>query len=122
MLLCGIINELKKSTTNILSFFFCQAADSRINNATAVLRGLIYLLVKQQDSLISHIRDSYNAGGKPFEGENAWWALSNVFDSIIQDSSLQNTYLIVDALDECVTDLPRLLALIVQKSSKVDCL
>lgn len=117
MLLCGIINELKKSTGNLLSFFFCQAADSRINNATAVLRGLIYLLVKQQQSLISHIRDSYDARGKPFEGENAWSALSNIFDNIIQDPSLQNTYLIVNALDECTTDLPLLLALIIQMSS-----
>lgn len=115
MLLCGIIDELKKSTTNIVSFFFCEAADSRINNATAVLRGLIYLLVKQHNSLISHVRD--NAGGKPFEGGNAWWALLNTFNSIINDLSLQNTYLIVDALDECVTGLPLLLAFIVQKLS-----
>jgi hypothetical protein len=49
MLLCGIVDELNK-TTNIdelalLSYFFCQATDSRINNANAVLRGLIYMLV-----------------------------------------------------------------------------
>src|SRR5947207_3172301 len=50
MLLCGIIDELKKSIveTGLLSFFFCQGTDSRINNATAVLRGLIYLIVLQQ--------------------------------------------------------------------------
>jgi hypothetical protein len=49
MLLCGIINELEKSMveTALLSYFFCQATDSRINNATAVLRGLIYVLVDQ---------------------------------------------------------------------------
>ena len=47
MLLCGVVNELKKAIadTDLLSFFFCQATDARINNATAVLRGLIYLLV-----------------------------------------------------------------------------
>ena len=39
MLLCGIINELDKliPKTGLLSYFFCQATDSRINNATAVL-------------------------------------------------------------------------------------
>jgi hypothetical protein len=39
MLLCGIIDELKKSIikTDLLSYFFCQATDSRINNAIAVL-------------------------------------------------------------------------------------
>ena len=49
MLLCGIINKLKKSIakTDLLSYFFCQATDSRINNATAMLRGLVYLLVDQ---------------------------------------------------------------------------
>jgi len=37
MLLCGIINELKAaSDSSLLSFFFCQATDAGINNATAV--------------------------------------------------------------------------------------
>ena len=49
MLLCGITNELEKAiiasgNSRNLAYFFCQATDSRINNATIVLRGLIYLL------------------------------------------------------------------------------
>jgi len=118
MLLCGIINELEKSAINVrLSFFFCQATDSRINSATAVLRGLIYLLVKQQPSLISHIQDSYRDAGKQlFEDVNAWSALSRIFSSIIEDVNLNGVYLIIDALDECITDLGKLLQLIVQKS------
>ncbi|OBT63228.1 hypothetical protein VE03_07747 [Pseudogymnoascus sp. 23342-1-I1] len=120
MLLCGIIDELKKSTlvTGHLSFFFCQGTDSRINNATAILRDLIYLIVEQQLSLISHIQKKYDHAGKElFRDVNAWAALSDIFSNILQDPSLQNTCLIVDALDECVTDLPLLLALIVQTSS-----
>ncbi|KAF2189253.1 WD40 repeat-like protein [Zopfia rhizophila CBS 207.26] len=120
MLLCGIINELKKSMakSGLLSYFFCQATDSRINNATAVLRGLIYLLVDQQPSLISHVRQRYDAAGKSlFEDTNAWVALSEIFTSILQEPSLNSTYLIVDALDECAADLSKLLNLIVHKSS-----
>lgn len=66
MLLCRVINELKKSmaTTDFLSYFFCQATDSRINNATAVMRGLVFLLVDQQPSLISHVRKKYDHAGK----------------------------------------------------------
>ncbi|ORY19072.1 hypothetical protein BCR34DRAFT_670650 [Clohesyomyces aquaticus] len=71
-----------------LFYFFCQATDSRINNARAVLRGLLYLLV----------------------------ALSEILANILQDPSLNSTYLIVDALDECV-DLPKLLDFILQQSS-----
>ncbi|KAM7183251.1 hypothetical protein V8F33_013699 [Rhypophila sp. PSN 637] len=40
MLLCGIINELERPITingGNLAYFFCQATDSRINNATSVL-------------------------------------------------------------------------------------
>jgi len=74
MLLCGIINELKKSMvkTHLLSYFFCQATDSRINSATAVLRGLMYLLVDQQPLLVSHIRKKHDHAGKAlFEDANA---------------------------------------------------
>jgi hypothetical protein len=101
MLLCGIINELETSIakTDLLSYFFCQATDSRINNATALLRGLIYLLLKQQPSLISHIRDKYDYAGKAlFDDVNAWVALSEIFTNVLQDPSLNSTYLIIDAI------------------------
>jgi len=121
MLLCGIINELNKSTfkTTLLSYFFCVATDSRINNATAVLRGLIFMLVSQQPSLVSHIRKKYDHAGKAlFEDSNAWFALSDMFTDILQDQNLDSTYLIIDALDECVAaDLPKLLDFIAKKSS-----
>ena len=120
MLLCGIINELNKSmaTTAVLSHFFCQATDSRINNAIAVLRGLMYLLVNQQPSLISHIQKKHNHAGKTlFEDANAWVALSEIFTDMLQDPSLNSTYLIIDALDECVTGLPKLLDFVVHTSS-----
>ncbi|KAH8674523.1 hypothetical protein BGZ60DRAFT_468818 [Tricladium varicosporioides] len=121
MLLCGLINELNKSInkTALLSFFFCQATDLRIKNAIAVLRGLVYLLADQQPSLISHIQKKYNYGGRTvFEDANAWVAMSEIFTNILQDPSLNSTYLIIDALDECIAaDLPKLLDFIVQKSS-----
>ncbi|KAF2198480.1 HET-domain-containing protein, partial [Delitschia confertaspora ATCC 74209] len=120
MLLCGIVNELKKSMAkmDLLSYFFCQATDSRINNATAVIRGLIYVLIDQQPSLISHIRKKYDRAGKAlFQDANAWVALSEIFTNILQDPSLNSTYLVIDALDECVGDLPKLLDFIVGQSS-----
>ena len=120
MLLCGIINELKNWTAepNLLSYFFCQANDSRINNATAALRGLIYLLVDQQPSLALHVRKEYDRSSKTlFEDANAWVDLTKIFTSLLQDSSLNTTYLIIDALNECVVDLAKLLDFIGQTSS-----
>jgi hypothetical protein len=118
MLLCGIIDELKKSRAGLLSFFFCQGTDSRINSATAVLRALIYLLVSQQPSLMSHLRKKYDqAGSALFQDTNAWIALSDIFTSITQDANLKTSYLVIDALDECVGDLHRLLDLIIRTTS-----
>ncbi|KAJ5039137.1 hypothetical protein NUH16_008918 [Penicillium rubens] len=120
MLLCGVIDELTRSLgqSSNISFFFCQATDARINNATAVLRGLIYSLVEKQPALLSHVRNRYDRAGKAvFEDVNAWTALSRVFADILKDPTLQSTYLIIDALDECTTGLPFLLDFIVQESS-----
>ncbi|PMD55345.1 beta transducin-like protein HET-D2Y [Hyaloscypha bicolor E] len=125
MLICGILDEISpltrlrdKEATTLLSYFFCQATDSRINNAAAVLRGLIYLLIDQQPLLVSHVRKKYDHAGKAlFEDTNAWVALSEIFTSILQDPSLKSTYLIVDALDECETDLSQLLNLVIRTAS-----
>ncbi|GKT45992.1 vegetative incompatibility protein HET-E-1 [Colletotrichum spaethianum] len=122
MLLCGIIDELEKqpADTRILSYFFCQATDLRLNNATAVLRGLIYMLLDQQTCLIERLRKKYDhAGRQLFEDVNSWDVLSKMLISILQDPCLQDTdiYLLIDALDECETNLDQLLHLIVQISS-----
>nr|WVH32653.1 WD domain protein [Trichoderma asperellum] len=125
MLLCGIVNELISGTrlkdqkaNTLLSYFFCQAADERINSATAVLRGLMYLVVKQQPLHLSHIQEKYKDGGEAiFKDVNAWITLSEIFSKILENASLERTYIIIDALDECVTDLPQLLDFINTKST-----
>ncbi len=123
MLLCGIVDELGRegsagASCHNVAYFFCQATDSRLNNATAVLRGLIYLLVDQQPSLFSHVRKEYDGAGESlFQDANTWDALTKIFTDILLDPDLSVTSLVIDALDECVTDLPELLDLIARKSS-----
>ena len=100
-----------------LSYFLCQGTDSRLNNATAILRGIIYLLASEQPFLISHLRKKYDhAGPKLFE-DSAFYSLSNVFQQMLQDPRLTAAYLVVDALDECEVGLPQLLNLITQTVS-----
>lgn len=118
MLLCGLINELKEKHTSLLSYFFCQATEARLSNATAVLRGLIYLLVLQRPPLITYIEEKYDHAGKQlFEDGNAWQALSKIFTAMLEDQLLDGVLLIVDALDECTTDQERLLDLIIRSSN-----
>ncbi|GKU15022.1 unnamed protein product, partial [Fusarium langsethiae] len=110
MLLCGIIDELGDKSNKCLSYFFCQATEARLSNATAVLRGLIYLLVRKQRSLISHVREKYDYAGKQlFEDRNAWEALSKILAAMLNDPMSDGAILIVDALDECKTSRDQLL-------------
>lgn len=52
MIICGIINELaseakpcRLNSHTVLSYFFCHSTDSRTNTATALLRGLLHLII-----------------------------------------------------------------------------
>ncbi|KAH7124740.1 NACHT domain-containing protein [Dactylonectria macrodidyma] len=118
MLLCGIIDEMEKLAAYRLTYFFCQATEAALRGATGVLRGLIYLLIVQQPCLISYVREKYDHAGKQlFEDRNAWPALSGMLTAILNDPGLDNAVLIIDALDECVDELPRLLNFIAEVSS-----
>lgn len=120
MLMCGIIEEMTQlhDDSATISFFFCQANDMRINSATSVLRGLIYILVENNRSLLRHVRARYDSTGKDlFEDVNAWSALVSVFTQILEDSYLESVYFVIDALDECLDGRQNLLDLIVETST-----
>jgi hypothetical protein len=120
MLLCGIIDELGKSMprTSLLSYFFCQATFSHLNSATAVLRGLLYMLIAQQPLLVSHIYKRYDLAGKRlFEDANAWIALTEIWVDVLRDPGLRTGYLLIDGLDECTFDRSKLLRFIAMQSS-----
>jgi hypothetical protein len=92
-----------------VSYFFCQSIDSRLNNAVSVLKGLIYLLIEQEKSLIRHIKKRHGNGKGIFDGPNAMYTLRLVLRDILNDSTLPRTYLLIDALDECNEGLEQLL-------------
>lgn len=128
-MLIGIVDEMERqlaqpkqaeqsTSTTVLSYFFCQGTDSDLNNATAVLRGLIYVLAVQQPSLTSNLREEYeHSSGKLFEDTNAFVALSKILIGMLRDPTLAMAYIIIDALDECETGLPQLLKLVIENTS-----
>ncbi|KAL1889912.1 hypothetical protein Sste5346_008639 [Sporothrix stenoceras] len=117
MLMIGIIRELfgqPSVLTPSLSYFFHQGTgDKALRSATAALRSLIWLLLFQQPHLIFHLRSKYETIGAPlFHDRNAFFALSDVFKSMLKDPHLLPAYFVVDALDECDQGLPELVKLI----------
>ena len=116
MLMIGLIRQLAHQPVALapaLSFFFCQGTDTALNNATAVLRSLIWLLLLQQPHLISHLVQKYkNSGADLFKDKNSFIALSEAFRNMLKDPRLSPVYLAVDALDECAQGRPDLIHLI----------
>jgi hypothetical protein len=101
------------SSKPLVSFFFCQNTLPVLNNAISVLRGLVYMLVTQREDLLRHVQKRYEiAGSQMFEGHNAIYALREVLSDMLNDLSLPPTYLLVDALDECTSELSELLRII----------
>jgi len=116
MLMIGLIRQLSHQPAALspaLSFFFCQGTDTTLNNATTVLRSLIWLLLLQQPCLISHLLQKYKESGADlFRDQNAFYALSEAFWNMLKDPRLSPVYLAVDALDECVQGRSDLIHLI----------
>ncbi|EAQ91141.1 hypothetical protein CHGG_03076 [Chaetomium globosum CBS 148.51] len=116
MLMIGLIRQLSHQPVALspaLSFFFCQGTDTALNNATAVLRSLIWLLLLQQPCLISHLLQKYkDSSADLFRDKNAFIALSDAFRNMLKDPKLFPVYLAVDALDECAQGRSDLFSLI----------
>jgi len=128
MLLISIVSELTaKLETHFdksyLSYFFCQGTNDKLNTATAVLQGLIWMLLRQQKSLIHYLDMFKDLGSTLFEGRMAFYILKKVLQSMLDDEILERAYLIINALDECRREepgLPQLLELISEISGKND--
>ncbi|KAG4261888.1 hypothetical protein FPRO03_11356 [Fusarium proliferatum] len=118
MLLCGIIDELHKSLRPI-SFFLCQAnvKEEDLSSDIAVMRGLIFVLLEHQPSLISVIRPSYDKQiHRLFNSINSSELLRDILITMLQEPSLRDAILLVDALDECNINRSKLTRLIVDLS------
>ncbi|KAF4775434.1 NACHT and WD domain protein [Colletotrichum scovillei] len=113
MLLCGIIEELEQSDPRPLCYFFCQATVPALDNATSVLRSLVLQLAQKYPWLRNQVLAVYEKGGKArFNDHNAWGTMYELLNSMLSDPQLDGVLLIVDALDECTTDRPKLLQFI----------
>jgi len=128
MLLIGIVTELTAQLethfdTPHLSYFFCQGTNDKLNTATAILRGLIWMLLRQQKSLIRHLDTFKDLGSTLFDARTAFYSLKTILQSMLEVGGLKRAYLVIDALDECKREEPglrQLLELISELSRKND--
>ncbi|QPC78007.1 hypothetical protein HYE68_008759 [Fusarium pseudograminearum] len=121
MLICAIIKSLERN--NHLSYFFCQAGVPTAHNATSVLRGLIYGLVRYHPlgaTALSYVRKEFDLiGDKMFEGINLWQIIRSTLFAILKDPLMKQTVFVIDALDECEANQTELLKFIVETNSQL---
>ncbi|KAK6332989.1 hypothetical protein TWF718_010815 [Orbilia javanica] len=118
--LSGIFDQ-QTGTRVAMSYFFCQATDDRLNNATSVLKGIISQLVSdpRYPSLARHIKSEIDIRGKScFTGTNSILTLQRLLLKICADPQYDIFCFMIDALDECTGDLEKLLQLICSTSAE----
>ncbi|VZI02176.1 unnamed protein product [Fusarium fujikuroi] len=117
MLLAGLITELEKASHDSVFYFFCQATQPLLRTASYVLRGLIWSIVCKRPALKSYVRREYDqADSSVFTNHNAWYALSGILTSILEDEISTDFIVVIDALDECTEGREKLIGYISQCS------
>lgn len=108
MLMIALVRELSTNLAGnspTVIYFFCQSTDIRLNNAIAILRGLIWKLAMNQPQLARIFRQKYDSDKSLFKGPNAIFALFSTLTLML--NKCPGTIILIDALDECNSGLAR---------------
>ena len=105
MISIGLIEELSqfcKANSSVMTYFFCQNANSQHNTLEGLMKGLILQLINQRPALKECLRSRWDTVTSSFDRDlTSWRALWHLLLEMIEQCDCSKTYLIVDALDEC---------------------
>ena len=102
------LEECAKSSPNMtFAYYFCDNKNHKRKTATAIIRGLLRLLLLQHHELIELLKkDVKTTGDGFFEDFHGLW---ESFVKVTNHRTAGEVYLLVDALDECEKDERKLL-------------
>lgn len=96
--------RLRGSNNVLLLYYFCDGRDEKRNTAICLLRGLIFQLIQQQQSLIKILLQEYRVQKENLFKDSSLESLWRVFENMIRETSTKRIYCILDGLDECKSD------------------
>lgn len=118
MMSIGLIERIPRPQdgSTVVTYFFCQNADYKLNTIEAIIKGLIYQLVNQQKELKESLRRRWDTANRRFDEDlTSWRVLWQVFLEMLDCCRCRRVYVVVDALDECQDEgMADLLKLIVR--------
>lgn len=99
----------EQSDTRFLLQYFCDNKDEKRNTAVAVIRGLIYQLLKIRPALYKHIEPIFEVQKESLFSASSFQTLWRIFEAMLRDPTVGQTYCVLDGLDECEKDSLELL-------------
>jgi hypothetical protein len=121
MMTIGITERILSASDNsvLVTFFFCQNADSQLNTIAAILKGLILRLLSQNRGLEDVLLNRWDRKTKQFtEDINVWQTLWDFFLEMLDHCRPRKVYVVIDALDECEDkDMADFLGRVVRRGS-----
>jgi Ankyrin repeats (3 copies)/NACHT domain len=91
---------VKESQDALFVQYFCDNKDERRNTAVAILRGLIWQLLKRRPQLKNHILPSFKDRDTS-QLVTSFDSLWRIFETMVRDPVLGTAYCVLDGLDEC---------------------
>ncbi len=87
--------------TALLIYYFCDNREEKRNTAVAILRGLIFQLLRQEESLYRHILPVFQTQDERSFTSASFETLWRIFESMVRDPCIELIYCVLDGLDEC---------------------
>jgi ankyrin repeat protein len=94
-----LATRLPKNT--ILLQYFCKNEDDKRNTAVAILRGLIFQLLRYQPLLYGYILPTFALQKESLFADASFDSLWKIFETMTCDPILGTIYCVLDGLDEC---------------------
>jgi Cdc6-like AAA superfamily ATPase len=97
ILASNIIDDCRKKSTFVTSFFYCHYEAQGMNSAVGVLRGLLYQLLEQYSQLLPHCHTKQTNSGEP--SLRSMTIAKKLFEDFCM--TVPKVFIIIDGLDEC---------------------
>ncbi|KAH0533932.1 hypothetical protein FGG08_007454 [Glutinoglossum americanum] len=95
------LESVAKPPNGMLVYYFCDNKDEKRNTAIAILRGLLFQLLRQRPQLFKYILADFKIQKEALFAASSFDALWRIFTAILQDRDLNTVYCVLDGLDEC---------------------
>ncbi|KAF7550502.1 hypothetical protein G7Z17_g5661 [Cylindrodendrum hubeiense] len=90
--------KVQKATGKLFGYFFCDDKSQERRTQTAILRSLIWQLLRQRNELFKHLQSDFESQGSTFfDNFSALW---RIFQCMLNDKRVGEVFILIDALDE----------------------